>query len=206
MDAHIAALSANRHLEAGLENGCYLGLLISMTYWKERHFVYAMEHGLIEQLFVYLNHPRLMDTKQSHETRLKWQMASILSCTFSFFAERRRLQAVMDKKVKIFMDLSCSCNQSPDGMNALIGVPMVLLGNSNPFINTQIVGKGRLMDEKLKSHVCGWPCCKLNRGKTRDFILYKCKGCGLLKYCSKRHQKFHWKWIHRQQCRRVPIL
>ena len=54
---------------------------------------------------------------------------------------------------------------------------------------------------------CGWFLCHkkialndINRGKIR------CKGCRLIKYCSRRHQKLHWKHMHRQHCERLSLL
>ena len=46
---------------------------------------------------------------------------------------------------------------------------------------------------------CGYPFCK----RTRERFAYKCKckRCKLIRYCSRKHQKKHWKLIHSQQCR-----
>ena len=37
-----------------------------------------------------------------------------------------------------------------------------------------------------------WKCSRRGR--------YICKGCKLMRYCCRRHQKAHWKRIHSQQC------
>lgn len=47
---------------------------------------------------------------------------------------------------------------------------------------------------------CGWPCCKHSgKAQTANYI---CKGCRLIRYCCRDHQKRHWKYIHSQQCKR----
>ena len=46
---------------------------------------------------------------------------------------------------------------------------------------------------------CGWPLCQKEIEKN-DGKKTKCKGCKLIKYCSRNHQKKHWSYIHRQQC------
>ena len=48
-----------------------------------------------------------------------------------------------------------------------------------------------------KRKLCGFPFCQ-----TRMEGKYICKGCRLVRYCCRRHQKRHWKYIHSQQCRR----
>eukprot|EP01084_Bolivina_argentea_P014472 27052_1 len=43
--------------------------------------------------------------------------------------------------------------------------------------------------------LCGWIKCKIDADK-----LYVCKGCKLVQYCCRKHQKKDWKMIHSTQC------
>ena len=52
-------------------------------------------------------------------------------------------------------------------------------------------------DSRARSCGCGFPFCQ-----TRMEGKYICKGCRLVRYCCRRHQKRHWKYIHSQQCKR----
>merc|ERR1712117_989587 len=45
------------------------------------------------------------------------------------------------------------------------------------------------------SQCCYWGCKKPDVEK-----LYKCTGCGVVKYCSKNHQVLDWKWEHEFEC------
>lgn len=59
--------------------------------------------------------------------------------------------------------------------------------------------RGRPLFLQLTSTVnsmCCWAPCSQPHRK-----MYICKRCRLVQYCCRRHQKKHWKFIHRQQCR-----
>ena len=65
-------------------------------------------------------------------------------------------------------------------------------------------GTDMLQIAVMEENVCGWPPC--HRMQTKLFkvseVMYFCKGCRLIKYCCRSHQKKHRKFIHSQQCRK----
>eukprot|EP01084_Bolivina_argentea_P006757 12789_1 len=49
---------------------------------------------------------------------------------------------------------------------------------------------------------CGWDICTIRRKDyRRDAAWYICKGCKLVYYCSRKHQKKHWNSAHASQCK-----
>ena len=43
-------------------------------------------------------------------------------------------------------------------------------------------------------------CCYYACANPAVEKLYKCAGCGIAKYCSKKHQKLDWQWEHKLEC------
>ena len=52
---------------------------------------------------------------------------------------------------------------------------------------------------------CGWPLCTKRKDVDSFAARSICKGCRLIRYCCRSHQKRHWKYMHRQQCLHVRL-
>ena len=64
---------------------------------------------------------------------------------------------------------------------------------------------------------CDWHPCRMEQ-TTKSYqsscmaqpikkqSMYLCKGCKMVKYCCRNHQKKHWKLIHSQQCKAVSAI
>ena len=70
----------------------------------------------------------------------------------------------------------------------------------------KFIGK-RMRFERMRERECGWlPCAFFNAQKRKRKDMkpaLTCKGCKLIRYCCRNHQKKHWKFIHRQQCIKI---
>merc|ERR1712228_1086851 len=66
------------------------------------------------------------------------------------------------------------------------------------YKNSRIPDDDPRFDDKLYKLECAWMECNKLRSKNQK--LYICKGCKLLAYCCRSHQKKHWNCSHTQQC------
>eukprot|EP01084_Bolivina_argentea_P292904 503685_1 len=150
-------------------------LLICIKYWQPIHFKYSVHYfpQLLQTLvkFTVKNQKRL-----DHKTGITDYYAYILSKEFTFYAEKKGGSKLVDVVIKkIALELG--------------------IWSSNMLTDIQSRPRSRVSSRK---YVCGWMLC--NKKRDSFGAKNKCTGCAMLYYCSRTHQKMHWKYIHSQQC------
>ena len=157
-------------------------MMLSMKYWNIKHVRYAISSGLLN-LICELFDVGYQDIGTSDFPQLQNEAAmfSSLLCTMAYFTMKRNwdISGKMEKLMSTF-----------------------------PFPKSAITSQGRALSLCFKRHVknsCGWAPCAMIRDTedTSSLKMYRCKGCRLIKYCCRSHQKKHWKFIHSQQCSSV---
>ena len=59
------------------------------------------------------------------------------------------------------------------------------------------------LSKMIKVSHCSLPGCPRNdRASSQNFK--RCKRCAVAKYCSKKHQREHWK-VHKRECKKTPL-
>lgn len=172
-----------------------LCLMASMKHWTEKHFEFAVcrlyslfhQYGYMDMLS---NHGWIPCEPGSKEA-VKYHVSDYVSCSICYFYG----------KIDDFD----------------FDMPQVIItgfGMSNEFLwvdgKRWKVGdfiRKRIIFEQMRERECGWPPCsffngqKLKRKEMKP--TFKCKGCKLIRYCCRNHQKKHWKFVHRQQCMKI---
>eukprot|EP01084_Bolivina_argentea_P292901 503677_1 len=150
-------------------------LLICIKYWQPIHFKYSVHYfpQLLETLAKWtVKNKKRLDNK----TGITGCCAYILCKEFTFYAESKGGSKLVDVVIKkIAMEIG--------------------IWSSKFLTDIQLLPRYRLPSRK---HACGWVLC--NKKQDAFGVKNKCTGCRMLYYCSRTHQKMHWKYIHSQQC------
>ena len=150
----------------------------TLRYWKRSHFIFAANNGLSRLLVdLYWQHKHAQPAPPGTRS-----IFDGLCYPYFGYADKRDrkgakglVQYVRDSFTKL--------------------VP----GEKVQLLYSHLVGVDS--SPVPTDHKCGWPPCdKWKGGRHRFPARSICKGCRLIRYCSRIHQKRHWKYMHSQQC------
>ena len=176
-----AQIEIARHHLSGDDLGIafHRSVLISMAYWNAKQFLFARDRGLIKMYakeFFPLLQRGISVKGQLVEEAGIINMILILA---DYFGVKYKIETV----AFVWRETS---------------------GVQNPLV----FGRSVIQMLKDMENSCGWEPC--NRRHTEmEFEtkkMYICKRCRLIKYCCRRHQKKHWKFIHSQQCKKYELI
>lgn len=134
------------------------------------------------------------------EPSVIFQILEELQCLFVFFGLKHDFKPLLDKvdsRTRNFL------TKFPLIDSMLCEKPT--LKYDGKALTPKVFGIMRLQYERGLNKRCMWLPCQF-KNRIEHEKIYRCKGCNLIRYCSPKCQKKHWKFIHSQQCKEVRKL
>ena len=169
-------------------------ICVTMPYWKKEHFVFALDNDIAAAFMC----SYLRTTERNEKSSMKLQHC--VRIIFHSYMKKLHLSDIYLEKLhaaalhyhknneRIYRMQWAYCHNV---QRSLKSVETTL---SDAFTKTY----HSKMDTLRCALRCAWIKCGKIRSKSQK--LYICKGCKLLAYCSRSHQKKHWNCCHTLQC------
>ena len=162
----------------------------AMYHWRMRHFEYAMDHGFCEFAALITKHAESIEERFFRQMMVVWYYGPIMFI-FTSLGQSRTLGKRFLNTTMVAADIH---NVSLPDWRRLTEKDLSpeYFEWIRPYHDMMPCGDPRAVP-------CSLPSCK--RDGTEERKMYLCKGCKLVRYCCRNHQKKHWKFIHSQQCK-----
>ena len=166
----------------------FLCFICTVKYWEGHHILYFIESGWS---FIILNTfadsfkiecvSDMNDVAKSHQFLYLGLYTKIVQRIKKIGKKDRTLYKLFHQEIK---------NVGNDVFHKNIDFH----GTAKLFIKDPVIN--HMLEPII---YCGYPFC--NKAKAEFAKKNKCERCKLIRYCSRKHQKKHWKMIHSQQCK-----
>ena len=158
-------------------------IVSSMRYWRRAHFRIAADNGYSEIIGALFQ--QAMGTKRSMA-----KLFAFLSAYSQYFIWAKKRDPHGKYGLVRYMAHSLSRYGNVESMQSLLD-----MSEKNPSGPTILRQANRVDDQ------CGWPPCGRMKKKDSFALRSVCAGCRCIRYCCRNHQKRHWSYMHREQCR-----
>ena len=188
-----------------LEDPLWWGLLRSMKHWEDKHFAFALNKGIWtmakSQILFSINIEGICPCVI---------VGSQFMCYIVYYSGKYDYNPFVYEHV-VWSELPELMRQQVMSGKRIVEIdwlPNTL--DNNEVLRPMEFIKKRMRVERMMERECSWPPCahfKPQKKNGEDMKpSFKCGGCKLIRYCCRRHQKKHWKFVHSQQCRAVSII
>eukprot|EP01084_Bolivina_argentea_P308722 533924_1 len=176
----------------------------SSTVFTEKQMAIFIPYMITKDL---QNSPHKIKMRKKYKKQLYVEYKTLSKLDQSATEMQELMAKGADRELAMSMQLSCNALNVVEKSYKLLSDANLLNRNYQIIKNKKIkasshnIVSGDLtsVSDKIKTpkSFCKWIFCGNTQRK-----LYKCKGCQLINYCCRKHQKQHWTYIHSQQCLR----
>ena len=183
---------------------CVVSLVVCIQYWKSQHFMFAVDIGLSK-----LMADMYQECKYQSEQHYSNKKCSNATCAkaINTFVLLHDIYIYHAQKCEQYL-LSCAKEENGKLMPYLeqsfvhtgAGLAEISAWRSSWVPKYSATKKDRFYLGDRIHRECGLLSCRKRKGHDNFAKQSICKGCRLVRYCCRNHQKRHWKHIHSQQC------
>ena len=174
----------------------------SIKCWKREHARYALRHELGDAIFAIMIEDPAWTIYEPNHVPYEPMYEGILGCFFaSTVMHFKRLKCLYGSHRLSFRSHwqqrfeQLAEYESTENLKRSMASAMKI----QRYVEASTVELGMYIK---MGESCKWPLCSKHHLMEGFATKSVCKGCRLVKYCGRNHQKKHWNLIHSQQCTR----